>query len=234
MSSHTKLKFLNDYLYTVWYEQDLSIINDIFSDDAVLESPISTLDMGAQAKTAISLTWLSGLDKTGVRVTKATCNDNSYFINWHCWGRHSGELFGIKESGELLNFTGKSWYTFGRDDKIVKYKSVVDFGCLIGDQGIMLNDVRLQALETKLTPVRVKQLALWALNKPRALCGDCLGVSEETVKSHRKYILQTLGVNKNDLINYLTQVGALEPLTQYANKLLFFKERNDMALKRIH
>ena len=113
-------KVIAEYLNTLWNQRDTSIIPELFAEDISVESPFKQLTNIEEIRDYKKM-WLRAFPDAKLIIDELTQENDRVIVNWHCMGTHLNKLFNISPSNALLEFNGRSQYTFVHNTTKVKH-----------------------------------------------------------------------------------------------------------------
>jgi len=117
-------KIVEDYMHEVWNKKNLGIVKEIFSDTAVIHSPLGQFQSPQEMSDTVSK-WITAIPDIQVDLLN-TLEDNEIVVShWKAQGTHQNDLNGIKANGNPVTYQGLSIYRL-ENNKIVDYWAFLD------------------------------------------------------------------------------------------------------------
>ena len=113
-------KVIAEYLNTLWNQRDTSIIPELFTEDISVEAPFNRLTNIEEIRDYKKM-WLRAFPDARLIIDELTQENDRVIVNWHCMGTHLNKLFNISPSNTVLEFNGRSQYTFVDNTTKVKH-----------------------------------------------------------------------------------------------------------------
>ena len=228
-------KKVQQYLENLWGDKDLSVIDELFSPLAIIDSPLLTA-VGLEGKRLVSTQWFQAFPRGIVLIDKIISTPDMVFCAWRTGGVHEDTLSGVSATGHKIFLEGTSCYRF-EQNKVVEYYAHVNMGPiqLLGPPSAqpsknttpqnkdLLNI--LQAIKNNtnctLSEREITCMSLWIMGHSAKKIANALGISIHTFQTHKDNIKGKLGVNNRpQLIEYL-QVNGLLSLILYFGRHQF-------------
>jgi len=115
---------IETYMHQVWNEKNLDVINDVFSETAIIHSPLGNFKT-PQAMRDIVQKWVTAIPDIQVTFLN-TVEENGLVVSlWSAKGTHQKELNGMQGTGKPLDYQGVTLYRL-ENGKIVEYWAYVD------------------------------------------------------------------------------------------------------------
>lgn len=112
------------YMDAVWNKKDLSVIPEVFSDDAIIHSPLGQFKTRKQMSETVEK-WLTALPDIQVDLIHTLEEDGIVTSHWRSKGTHQKDINGIKANGNPVEYQGVTVYRF-ENGKVVEYWAYLD------------------------------------------------------------------------------------------------------------
>lgn len=112
------------YAKRIWDDKDLSAVDDFFSSNGIVHSPLGGFSGPEDLKNVLS-TWISGFPDLKVTNIAEICEHDLVAFQWVAEGTHLGEFRGVHASGKAVQYAGVSLYRV-HDSKITEYWGYLD------------------------------------------------------------------------------------------------------------
>lgn len=108
----------------VWNKKNFEIIKEVFSDTAVIHSPLGQFKSPKEMSDTVSK-WITAIPDIQVDLLN-TMEDNGIIVShWQAQGTHQKDLNGIKANGNPVTYQGVSMYRF-ENNQVVEYWAFLD------------------------------------------------------------------------------------------------------------
>ncbi len=128
MNANTK-KIAEEYANQVWNGKDISAIDKLVHQDAVIHSLLGDYH-GTKAMKEVVQAWLKGFPDLRVDNDIIIGENDLISIQWRANGVHKGEFKGIKPTGKSVAYSGVTVYRI-KDGKIIEYWAYLDMQHLL-------------------------------------------------------------------------------------------------------
>ena len=115
---------IEKYMQTVWNEKDLSVIPQVFSQNAVIHSPVGS-HQTSQQMAEIVKEWITAIPDLHVELQHTLEEKGVVISHWMAHGTHQKELKGIEATDRSVHYRGVSIYRFDQE-QVVEYWAYVD------------------------------------------------------------------------------------------------------------
>lgn len=112
------------YHQKIWDEKDLNAINEHFSAEAIIHSPVTTTK-GIDDMRSVIKAWHTGFPDLHVTWEDYICEGDKVVSRWRSRGKQVGEFLGKEISNREVDYTGITIYQL-TDNKIINYWANVD------------------------------------------------------------------------------------------------------------
>lgn len=118
------LQIVEDYQALIWSQKDISAIDQFFDKNALIHSPVESIQGTQQMKAVISQ-WLRGFPNLKVYWDDFICEKDKVVSQYHAEGIHEGEFLGKPPTNNKVQYSGATIYQL-IDEKIHQYWAYVD------------------------------------------------------------------------------------------------------------
>ena len=122
------LEIVKKYSETLWAQKDLTAIDQFFSSDIKIKSPLGET-IGAQELKTIMQQWLEAFPDLIVNWKEFVCQENTIVSRWHAYGTHQGKFLDYLPTDKKIDYSGVTIYKIS-DNKITDYWALVDMHTL--------------------------------------------------------------------------------------------------------
>ncbi|MBB72119.1 MAG: ester cyclase [Legionellales bacterium] len=122
------IDIIKDYQSAIWADKDITAIDRAFANDAVIHSPVESMQSLLELKSAISQ-WYAGFPDLVVHWDDHIVDGDKVVSRWTAKGKHDGEFMGIAPTHRDVYYTGATFYEL-QDGKIIHYWAFVDMECI--------------------------------------------------------------------------------------------------------
>ena len=122
------IEIIKQYHEKIWGEKNLNAIDEYFSNEAQIESPVKSTKGTEEMKQVIS-SWHEGFPNLKVHWDDYICEGDKVVSRWHATGLQEGNFLGNNPSKKEINYSGVTIYQL-EDAKITKYWAMVDMDTL--------------------------------------------------------------------------------------------------------
>jgi predicted ester cyclase/DNA-binding CsgD family transcriptional regulator len=202
---------------TVWNDKELEIIDDLFGNYSVIDSPISR-SIGGDSKKKIVANWFTSLPDVSYSEDIMIAEDNVVITNWTCIGKHKGVLLGAEPTGKKIKYSGTSTFKFSQDQKISSYHAITNTFDVMKSNGISVKpsimsnyedpEKLIQCLiysyDIKFTQTEIKVLAFWLHSFSAKSMSYFLEIKPSTADKHLSNIRSRfINSSKQEVMDYL-------------------------------
>ncbi len=117
-------EIIENYMEQVWNKKNLSIIDDVFAETAVIHSPLGQM----QASSAMAETvqkWITAIPNIRVDLLHTAEENDVVFSHWRAKGTPVKSIKGFEASATPIEYRGVSMYRL-KDGKVVEYWAYVE------------------------------------------------------------------------------------------------------------
>ena len=122
------------YIQQVWEEHDLSTIDRVFTEDAIIHSPLNRTQGRVTMKEMVEK-WLQAFPDLEITWHDHIAEDDKVVSRWQAIGTHLGGFFDTRPTNKEVGFTGVTTYRM-ENGKVVEYWALVDMHAILSQ----LND----------------------------------------------------------------------------------------------
>ncbi|SCA64182.1 Uncharacterized protein SCG7086_CL_00090 [Chlamydiales bacterium SCGC AG-110-P3] len=117
-------KIVENYMNEVWNRKNIKIVKEVFSDSAVIHSPLGQFKSPQEMSDTVSK-WITAIPDIQVDLLN-TFEDNGIIVShWKAKGTHQKDFNGIKANGNPVAYQGVSMYRL-ENNKIIEYWAFLD------------------------------------------------------------------------------------------------------------
>lgn len=117
-------QIIKDFSARLWDNRDLTAIDDYFTDNTIIQSPLRSTE-GKDSMKEIVLTWFEGFPDLTVAWQDLVCDNNTVVSHWTAKGSHQGRFGGIAATKKPIHYQGITTYVL-EHGKIKHYSALVD------------------------------------------------------------------------------------------------------------
>lgn len=117
-------EIIKKYMDEVWNKKNLSVINEVFSEDAKIHSPLGNFITPVQMKETVQK-WLTAIPDIQVDLLHTLEDDGVVVSHWKARGTHQQELNGREPHNQPVEYQGVTMYRL-QDGKVVEYWAYLD------------------------------------------------------------------------------------------------------------
>jgi len=121
---------IKKYHKRLWEDQDLSAIDDIFVEDALIQSPLSTTTDPMSMKEVVEK-WLHAFPDLEVEWQDYIEEGDKVVSRWRANGTHMGSFFETSPSHQEVSYSGVTIYTLNKKGKVIEYWALVDMHAIM-------------------------------------------------------------------------------------------------------
>ena len=129
----TNKNIVINYLQAVWEDRDLSAIDNFFAKDAVIHSPLSTVQ-GQETMKDIMEKWQAAFPELSILWEDFIAEGDKVVCRWKACGTYIGGFFNTSPSHKEVVFSGVMTYRLD-NGKIVEYWNLVDMHSILTQLG---------------------------------------------------------------------------------------------------
>ena len=224
---NTQEKMIYNLFNTLWKDHEISVIEQYFSEDVLIESPLGVA-IGIAGKLAIAKHWLEAFPKFNGGVDRIISHGGQVLLRWSTVARQDGEFCGVPATGKYFSYAGNSSFCI-RNNKIVEYKAVTTVGDAFAEIGLqlkllpkqsnyaaMVNAVR-YVRNTRLHNKEVEILALKIAGMAEIDIAKLLQRSYLDIRNKLCEIFMKLNITSKDLLEVILQEGTINIFIKIAN-----------------
>lgn len=108
----------------VWNKKNLDVIQEVFSDTAVIHSPLGQFKTAKQMSETVSQ-WITSIPDMQVELLNTVEENGLVVSHWKAKGTHQNDLNGIQAHGKPVEYQGVSMYRL-ENGKVVEYWAYAD------------------------------------------------------------------------------------------------------------
>lgn len=113
----------------LWEKQDLNAIDEMFTTDAKIHSPLCT-KKGQSTMREIAEKWLTAFPDLVIKWDEFIAENDKVVCRWRATGTHMGSLFETSPTHQEVSWSGITIYTVD-NDKITEYRALVDMHAIL-------------------------------------------------------------------------------------------------------
>lgn len=102
---------IENYSKTLWNSKDKKVVDELFTDESILHSPLATLK-GKEAMKEIIDAWMVAFPDLVVDHEAFVEEGDTVVSRWKASGTHKGPFKGIEPTGSSISYEGVSIYQF--------------------------------------------------------------------------------------------------------------------------
>jgi predicted ester cyclase len=199
-------KFIYDFFHTLWLNHDISVIDEYFADDVLIEGVVG-LALGTEGKKKIAKSWFAAFPKYHGKIERVISCGDHVSLRWSSNSRHEGEFCGIPATGKCFNYMGDCCFHI-QNQQIVEYRGASTIADAFVQEGFQLT----------LPPKHINYSAL--INAARYINGirfnnkevellalKFIGASKETISAVLRLPLQNIEDLLEQILNKLGACG---------------------------
>lgn len=120
MNKEIIVKFMDE----VWNKKNLSLVDEIFSENAKIHSPLGNFITSEQMKETVQK-WLTAIPDIQVDLLHMFEDNGLVVSHWKAQGTHQEELNGRESQNQPVDYQGVTIYRL-EDGKVVEYWAYLD------------------------------------------------------------------------------------------------------------
>lgn len=117
-------KIIENYMDEVWNKKNLAVIHDVFSDTAVIHSPLGKFHSSKEMYEIVNK-WITAIPDLQVEFLHTLEDDGIVVSHWKGKGTYRKDFNGIKASDDPVEYQGVSIYRL-ENGKVVEYWAYLD------------------------------------------------------------------------------------------------------------
>jgi len=117
-------KLIEQTMIEIWNHRNLTVIEEVFAEDAVIHSPMGTFHSPKEMGRTVQK-WLNAFPDLKIELLHTIEEADMVVSHWKAQGTHRKELFGIEASGSKVEYYGATIYRF-KEGKIIEYWAYID------------------------------------------------------------------------------------------------------------
>lgn len=117
------------YSKQLWEQKDLSIIDEIFAEDAIIHSPLNKYKGNLPMK-EIAQKWLHAFPDLMVTWDDFIAEGDKVVSSWTAFGTHLGGFYETSPTHREVRYSGVTTYQL-KDGKIIQYWALVDMHSIL-------------------------------------------------------------------------------------------------------
>lgn len=117
-------EIIEKYMDEVWNKKNLSIIEELFAEDAKIHSTLGNFVSPQKMKETVEK-WLTAIPDIRVDLLHTLEDDGVIASHWKAKGTHRHEINGITASNQPVEYQGVTMYRL-ENGKIVEYWAYLD------------------------------------------------------------------------------------------------------------
>lgn len=121
---------IKNYSKRLWEDKDLTAIDEVFVEDAVIHSPMNTSTGSITMKEAVEK-WLSAFPDLSIEWADFISEGNKVVSRWRATGTHMGTFFDTSPSHQEITYSGITIYTLNDAGKVIEYWALVDMHAIL-------------------------------------------------------------------------------------------------------
>lgn len=122
-------EIIETYTNALWNDHQLTSIDDYFSPEVLIESPLKKVT-GITAYKDIVQSWLTAFPDLRVPFRELTCEGNTVVSRWQSQGTHRGDFQGIAATNKTVTYDGVTIYQLS-EGRVCAYWALVDMHKLL-------------------------------------------------------------------------------------------------------
>ena len=129
----TNKEIIINYSKQLWEKKDLSVVDQVFLNDAIIHSPLNTVK-GRLTMKEIVEKWLSAFPDLIIHWEDFIAEGDLVVSRWKAVGTHMGGFFETNPTHREIAYSGVSTYKL-KDGKVVEYWALVDMHAILSQLG---------------------------------------------------------------------------------------------------
>lgn len=122
-------KIITEFMNEVWNKKNLNEIDNIFSETAVIHSPMGEFETAAEMKNTAKK-WITAIPNMQVTLLNILEDNGLIVTHWMANGTHQKELNGIPPKGNKVEYQGISMYRIEKG-KVIEYWAFLDSWAIV-------------------------------------------------------------------------------------------------------
>lgn len=135
--------FIHRYLATIWGKKDLSLLQDIFSSDAIIHSAAGDMQGIAVIENALRQ-WYTAFPDIRLLLLGVFEHDDRIVVQWSASGVHQGLFMGVNATFLPIRCGGVSIYRL-QEGKVIEYWNYMNHHQIL--QQLLLSEQQLLSSE---------------------------------------------------------------------------------------
>lgn len=117
-------KIIEDYMEEVWNKKNLSVIDEVFDESALIHSPLGQLKTSAEMLETVK-EWINAIPDIKVELLHTLEENGIVVSHWKATGTHKSDLNGRQASGNPVSYHGVTMYRL-ENGKVKEYWAYLD------------------------------------------------------------------------------------------------------------
>ena len=126
-------RIIMDFMTSLWVDNDLDIIDDVFCQNAIIHSPLH-VKKGSCTMREIAQKWLHTFPDLEFTVDDFIAEGDKVVVRWDAVGTHMGSFFDTSPTHKEVRFSGITTYSLD-DGRVKEYWALVDMHAILTQLG---------------------------------------------------------------------------------------------------
>ena len=123
-------EIIEKYSKRIWEDKDLKAIDDLFTKDAMIHSPLNTTTGRITMKEVVEK-WLTAFPDLTVDWQDFIAEGDKVVSRWRATGTHLGGFFDTSPSHQEISYSGVTIYTLNQQGRVIEYWALVDIHAIM-------------------------------------------------------------------------------------------------------
>ncbi|PHQ78889.1 MAG: hypothetical protein COB66_07995 [Coxiella sp. (in: Bacteria)] len=125
----TNKKIIERFCTELWHNHNLSIIDEVFHEDAIIHSPFN-IKQGSITMHDAAKKWLESFPDLEITINDLIAEDDKVVARWTAHGTHMGSFFDTTPTHNAVTYSGVTTFEF-KEGKVAEYWSLVDINAIL-------------------------------------------------------------------------------------------------------